>query len=66
MVQHFLEKGHFPDGFRFLVLEIITHITDKGGDILLKLAQQETYWIHRLNTLDPHGLNTNIDFSVYL
>lgn len=42
MVQHFLEKRHSPDGFRFAVLEIITHTADKGGDMLVKLAQQET------------------------
>lgn len=66
MVQHFVTLKHDPDAFKFAVLEIITPQADQGGDILNRLAQQETYWIHRLSTLHPTGLNTNINFAAYL
>lgn len=65
LVQH-TEAGHAYDAFKFLVLEIITYNTDEGGDPLIKLAQREIYWIYRLRTLQPKGLNTNVDFSSYL
>lgn len=66
MVQHFISTSHSPDSFKFIVLEVIIQTPDKGGDIHTKSAEQETFWIYKLRTLHPSGLNTNIDFSVYL
>lgn len=65
MVQHFVEKGHKPEGFKFVVLEIVTIVADKGSDVLKLLAQQEMFWIFRLRTLHPHGLNIHLDYTVY-
>lgn len=66
MVQHFIENKHNTEDFKFIVLEIVTLYQDQGGAIHKRLAQRETFWIYRLQTLQPKGLNTNIDFSAYL
>lgn len=66
MVQHFTELRHAFDAFQFAVLEIISPNLDEGGDPILKLTQRETFWIHRLCTLQPRGLNTYLDFAPYL
>lgn len=66
MVQHFVSTGHHPGDFKFAVLEIVTAIPDKGGDIHKKLVQQENFWIFKLNTLHLAGLNTHMDLTVFL
>lgn len=66
LVQHFSEAGHAHDAFQFAVLEIITSNIDENGDPLLKSAQRETFCIYRLQTLQPKGLNSNVDFASYL
>lgn len=66
MVQHFEDKNHNPEDFKSLVLEKVSLYREQGGDIHKKLAQRETFWIHRLQTLQPKGLNTHLDFSAFL
>lgn len=65
-MNHFIEACHAYDAFQFLVLEIITPNLDEGGDPLIKLAQRETFWIHRVCIMQPKGLNTVIDFAPFL
>lgn len=65
MVQHFVDKQYDSYSFKFIVLDI-KQVEDKGGNIYKKLAQQELFWIFKLHTQQPSGLNTHLDFLVYL
>lgn len=65
MVQHFLDRRHSPEDFKFVVLEIVSLTADKGDDVFKKLMQQEPFWIFKLQTLHPRGLNTHMDLSVF-
>lgn len=66
IVQHLVDKNHISDSFKFIVLEIIAQIDDKQGDIHVKLVQQDLYWIYKLCTMYPYGLNPSIDFLACL
>lgn len=66
MVQHFLDQRHSPESFKLVVWEIVTPIADKGGDINKRLIQRECFWIYKLKTIYPKGLNTHLDFSAFL
>lgn len=59
IVQHFVEKQHDSESFTFIVLEIIVQAEDKGGDIHKRLVQQKMFWIFKLCTMHPSGLNEN-------
>lgn len=65
MVQHFLDAGHSPEDFKFAVLEMVTSTPDKGGDIHKKLVQRESFWIFKLKTMYPYGLNSHMDLTVF-
>ncbi|OCT86954.1 hypothetical protein XELAEV_18020644mg [Xenopus laevis] len=62
--KHFLEKGHSADQLRFMVLEMIPPLKN-GGDRKLRLKQREVWWIHKLGSLQPKGLNITISTSFY-
>lgn len=66
MVQHFMDRGHTLEDFKFVVLEEITCKGDSKIDLHRFLLQCETYWIFRLNTLAPNGMKIGIDYSVFL
>ncbi|CAH2306489.1 Hypothetical predicted protein [Pelobates cultripes] len=38
----------------------------RGGNRVQRLAQRETFWIHKLQTLSPKGLNIDIDLICFL
>ncbi|OCT92880.1 hypothetical protein XELAEV_18015946mg [Xenopus laevis] len=58
--RHFREHGHTSDQLRFMVLETVPPLK-RGGDRELRLKQREVWWINKLNTLHPHGLNKDYD-----
>lgn len=64
LTQHFTEKGHDPLSLRFCVIEQIQSTTDK--DRVRLLHQRETFWIHKLNSVQPSGLNEKIEFGYFL
>lgn len=38
----------------------------RGSDMITRVSQNETYWIYKLNTLQPVGLNIDIDLNCFL
>ncbi|OCU00267.1 hypothetical protein XELAEV_18006038mg [Xenopus laevis] len=61
--KYFKEKGHTAEQLRFTVLEMVPPL-ERGGDRELRLKQREVWWINKLNSLHPHGLNK--DYNLYL
>lgn len=64
IVQHFLDKQHVFNDLKVSVLEVVE--AKQTIDHQKLLLQREVYWIYRLNTLYPNGLNSETDFSVFL
>ncbi|OCT95479.1 hypothetical protein XELAEV_18013164mg [Xenopus laevis] len=60
-VVYAIEKGHTAEQLRFTVLEMVPPL-ERGGDRELRL--REVWWINKLNSLHPHGLNK--DYNLYL
>lgn len=60
--RHFLEKGHQDSDLRFMVLEE----DRRGGDRILRLKQREVWWINRLRSLYPDGMNRDYDLYLFL
>ena len=55
---HFNESGHSDGDFSVTLIE---QITDKDP---IKLDSRETFWIKKLKTLHPDGLNTETPLSL--
>ena len=53
---HFNENGHTPNDFSFAPIDKI----EAEWPRLLK----ETYWMHRLNTLHPNGMNSKVLYQI--
>nr|XP_016851826.1 PREDICTED: uncharacterized protein LOC107983290 [Anolis carolinensis] len=64
LYSHFLEKSHSHTSFRFCALERIT--IKPHGDIKRILLQRKAFWIFKLHTVHPHGLNDKLDLSCFL
>ena len=62
---HFKAAGHNLNTFRYLGVEKVER-SRRGGDIEKKLLQRETYWIYKLNTMSPNGLNEEFDIRPFL
>ncbi|OCT76182.1 hypothetical protein XELAEV_18031374mg [Xenopus laevis] len=63
--KHYVEKGHLDSELKFMVLEDVRPLRHRG-DCELLLRKREVWWIHKLNTLVPNGLNKDYDFYVFL
>lgn len=66
LVQHFWDKNHKFNYFNFVVLEKGSMQPCEHKDLYRLLLQQETFWISKLNTVMPNGLNLEVDYSVFL
>ena len=53
---HFNENGHSVDNFSFTPIDKVENERPR----LLK----ETYWMHRLKTLPPNGMNTKVLYQM--
>lgn len=64
LTHHFLTYQHECTDLRVSVLEVIKKqvFADKHKNLL----RREAWWIYRLGTLQPEGLNNELDLSVYL
>lgn len=59
-----LSNNHSCDDLKVYVLEVIKAQPFRNRKQML--LQREVFWITRLQTLHPEGLNSNIDFGVFL
>lgn len=50
---------------KFMVIDGVT-INRRGGDREKSLRKKEVGWIHRLDTLQPKGLNSDFDLYLFL
>lgn len=66
LVQHFKTVGHSETDFSCVVLETINPWVDQHKDHYRELLRRESYWIFRLKSLTPNGLNLEIDYSIFL
>lgn len=57
LVQHVISNQHASNGFKVVVLEIVQPIAHTDTHKLL--LQWEAFWIFKLETLAPHGVNNN-------
>lgn len=60
--KHFSEMKHTEWDLRFMIVDHVPR-PKKGGDRLMLLLKKELYWIHRLRTLKPYGLNVEFKIS---
>lgn len=66
IARHCREKNHGSVvSLKFLGIERISP-SPRGGNIVKQLLQREAYWIYTLNTMEPRGLNENLDLSSFL
>ncbi|OCT90662.1 hypothetical protein XELAEV_18019279mg [Xenopus laevis] len=61
--RHWAEYNHTISQLRWMVLE---EVVLKSGNVDQKPLQRETYWIWKLNTLAPRGLNEAINYTCFL
>lgn len=64
VARHFLEYKHNVSEIKWQIVEQIevrAH-TDMG----LQLLRRESYWINKLGTLAPQGMNENLNLNVFL
>ena len=66
LTAHYVEMGHSPEDFKFVVLEVVSAQPFEKIDIERVLLQKEAAFIHRLNTLAPEGLNNEMDLSCFI
>ena len=62
---HFKQAGHNVSALRYIGVERVNK-PPRGGDQDKRLLQRETFWIHYLNTMSPHGLNEEFDIKPFL
>ncbi|OCT76362.1 hypothetical protein XELAEV_18031561mg [Xenopus laevis] len=50
---------------RWAILEVISPM-QRGGNLKEKISQREAYWIKKLDTLYPKGMNDNWSIKCFL
>nr|XP_008123603.1 PREDICTED: uncharacterized protein LOC103282659 [Anolis carolinensis] len=61
---HFQQKSHPYNSFKFLALEKVC--AAGYTDIKTSLLRREAFWIYKLRTITPHGLNDKLDLTCFL
>uniref|UniRef100_A0A8C5P7I8 Reverse transcriptase domain-containing protein n=1 Tax=Leptobrachium leishanense TaxID=445787 RepID=A0A8C5P7I8_9ANUR len=60
-----LKHQNNAEGLRFMVVEQV-RIGPRGGNFDKKLRQREAYWIYKLGTKNPGGLNEGFTFTPFI
>ncbi|OCT71891.1 hypothetical protein XELAEV_18034868mg [Xenopus laevis] len=63
--RHFHIKGHNVSQLKWMTLEQIK-MPSRGGDIKKILTQKEAYWIKKINTMAPIGMNDHWSITPFL
>ncbi|OCU01983.1 hypothetical protein XELAEV_18007742mg, partial [Xenopus laevis] len=63
--RHFYSKGHNVSQLKWMNLEQIK-MPNRGGDIKKILTQKEAYWIKKMNTMAPIGMNDYWSITPFL
>ncbi|XP_041428559.1 uncharacterized protein LOC121396962 [Xenopus laevis] len=63
LAKHYFEQGHNVAQLRWQILEVVRN--DAGND-KTSLLRRESFWIWKLKTLWPKGLNENFSLTCYL
>lgn len=66
LTQHCLENNHDFNKFQCNVLEVIATSAGVHFNSHRRLLQREFFWITRLKTLTPLGLNQEVDYSMFI
>ena len=66
LTEHWLLSNHDIESLRFFGLTQIKPEKMNQKDSLQMLLQKEAYYIFKLKTLHPNGLNNSFDLSCYL
>ena len=53
---HFNSDSHSVDDFRFVPIDVVNNEMDR--------LCKETYWIHKLDTLYPKGMNSKLLYTI--
>uniref|UniRef100_A0A8C2ET96 Hydroxysteroid (17-beta) dehydrogenase 2 n=1 Tax=Cyprinus carpio TaxID=7962 RepID=A0A8C2ET96_CYPCA len=66
MAKHYIDAKHGSDStLRVVGIEAV-RLDARGGDIIKRLKQRETYWIYSLRATSHPGLNEDFDLSPFL
>ncbi|XP_041417084.1 uncharacterized protein LOC108715416 [Xenopus laevis] len=64
LAKHFYVQKHTVSQLRWQILEKIT--APQGNEMKLALLKREAFWIWKLETVQPKGLNENFSLSCFL
>lgn len=61
--KHFNDKTHsFNNDARFTIIEQLKNMNETKATLTERLKRREDFWIKRLRTMRPDGLNTELNF----
>ena len=65
VAMHFMAAGHNVATLRYQGIELVK-CPRRGGDLNKLLLMRESYWIYRLGTRSPQGMNEDFYISHFL
>ena len=60
MTKHLIDAGHSEEDLQFLVIKVLKRMPFHHQNIEQMLLKEENYFIHRLQTLTPEGMNLSL------
>jgi len=66
MAKHYIDAKHGRDSTLWVVGFEAVRLDARGGDIIKRLKQRDTYWIYSLKATSHPGINEDFDLSPFL